>query len=61
MGLGKTFQIISLILHDICENKNNNLENNNESMATIIICPLSVMSNWESQIENHIKENRLKI
>ncbi|KAF2876283.1 SNF2 family N-terminal domain-containing protein [Massariosphaeria phaeospora] len=52
MGLGKTIQVISLIMadralgrraKDICD-------------ATLILAPVSVMSNWSTQMKKHIKE-----
>ncbi|KAL7950075.1 SNF2 family N-terminal domain-containing protein [Trichoderma barbatum] len=43
MGLGKTLQIISLIL-------------TGGPGSTLIVAPVSVMSNWEQQIRRHIKE-----
>lgn len=46
MGLGKTLQIISLIL-------------TGGSGSTLIIAPVSVMSNWEQQIRRHVHEERL--
>ncbi|KAG6039818.1 hypothetical protein E4U41_002064 [Claviceps citrina] len=42
MGLGKTVQIISLIL-------------TGGSGTTLIVAPVSVMSNWKQQIERHVK------
>ncbi|KAG5983371.1 hypothetical protein E4U55_000109 [Claviceps digitariae] len=42
MGLGKTLQIISLIL-------------TGGSGTTLIVAPVSVMSNWKQQIERHVK------
>lgn len=47
MGLGKTIQIIALILADPHRSK----------QPTLIIAPLSVMSNWSGQMEAHVKEN----
>lgn len=44
MGLGKTLQIISLILSDGLENG-----------PTLIVAPVSVLSNWEQQIKFHVK------
>jgi SWI/SNF-related matrix-associated actin-dependent regulator of chromatin subfamily A3 len=41
MGLGKTLQIISLIL-------------TGGSGSTLIVAPVSVMSNWEQQIRRHV-------
>lgn len=43
MGLGKTLQIISLIL-------------TGGAGSTLIVAPVSVMSNWEQQIRRHVKE-----
>ena len=47
MGLGKTLEMISLIVAD------------NEKFGrgtTLIVAPLSVMSNWTGQIATHVKE-----
>ncbi|TLD30553.1 hypothetical protein PspLS_02819 [Pyricularia sp. CBS 133598] len=44
MGLGKTLQIISLIL-------------TGGSGPTLIVAPMTVMSNWSKQIENHVYED----
>lgn len=58
MGLGKTVQMISLILTDN-ERKGGSGSDNG---ATLIVAPLSVMSNWEQQIKLHVKaENALKV
>lgn len=49
MGLGKTLQLISLILQG-------------GPGSTLILAPVSVMSNWSQQIERHIKvEHSLKV
>jgi SWI/SNF-related matrix-associated actin-dependent regulator of chromatin subfamily A3 len=49
MGLGKTLQVISVILQG-------------GPGTTLILAPVSVMSNWVQQIEKHIKkENALKV
>ncbi|EXJ83871.1 hypothetical protein A1O1_07499 [Capronia coronata CBS 617.96] len=45
MGLGKTIQIISLIMADPRKN----------GQPTLIIAPLSVMSNWSQQAALHVK------
>ena len=51
IGLGKTLQIISLISthpgHVASE----------FSRATLIVCPLSVISNWVHQIQQHAGDN----
>ncbi|KUJ16374.1 putative SWI/SNF-related matrix-associated actin-dependent regulator of chromatin subfamily A member 3-like 1 [Mollisia scopiformis] len=44
MGLGKTLQIISVILEG-------------GPGTTLIIAPVSVMSNWAQQIERHVKKD----
>ncbi|KAI6382048.1 hypothetical protein MCOR25_000925 [Pyricularia grisea] len=44
MGLGKTLQIISLIL-------------TGGPGPTLIVAPMTVMSNWSQQIENHVYED----
>ncbi|PHH87241.1 hypothetical protein CDD83_9133 [Cordyceps sp. RAO-2017] len=46
MGLGKTLQIISLIL-------------TGGSGTTLIVSPVSVMSNWKQQIERHVKPDHM--
>lgn len=45
MGLGKTLQVISLILEG-------------GSGTSLIVAPVSVMSNWAQQMERHIKEEK---
>ena len=46
MGLEKTIQIISLIVADQEKNKNGD---NEYGTMTLIVAPLSVMSNWSEQ------------
>ncbi|KAJ3944464.1 uncharacterized protein N0V96_005996 [Colletotrichum fioriniae] len=46
MGLGKTLQVISLIL-------------TGGAGPTLIVAPLSVMSNWDQQIRRHVKKEHL--
>lgn len=48
MGLGKTLQIISLIVADPKAN----------GKPTLIISPLSVMSNWSGQAEAHVNSKQ---
>jgi SWI/SNF-related matrix-associated actin-dependent regulator of chromatin subfamily A3 len=55
MGLGKTVQIISLILSGLESNMNK--PGQGETHATLVIAPLSVMSNWRTQIEQHVRED----
>ncbi|KAI0132209.1 helicase-like protein [Xylariales sp. AK1849] len=46
MGLGKTLQIISLVLAQGLK-----------SGPTLIVAPVSVLSNWEQQMRFHVKED----
>jgi SWI/SNF-related matrix-associated actin-dependent regulator of chromatin subfamily A3 len=52
MGLGKTIQVISLIM----ASRELKVQQSGFSSTTLIISPLSVMSNWTQQIERHVKE-----
>jgi SWI/SNF-related matrix-associated actin-dependent regulator of chromatin subfamily A3 len=47
MGLGKTLEMISLIVADA--------EKSSERGTTLVVAPLSVMSNWTTQIEAHVQ------
>ncbi len=55
MGLGKTIQVISLIMAD----RALNLKAADATNATLILAPVSVMSNWSSQMKKHIKEEHM--
>ncbi|KAK8177376.1 SNF2 family N-terminal domain-containing protein [Phyllosticta citrichinensis] len=58
MGLGKTVQIISLIMADRALHGGKEAEGH----ATLILAPLSVMSNWSTQIERHVQpEHQLRV
>lgn len=48
MGLGKTIQVLSLIAADP----------NRTEQPTLIVAPLSVMSNWTKQADVHFKKNK---
>jgi len=50
MGLGKTIQVISLIM-------SGRKAAQGVSNATLILAPMSVMSNWSEQINKHIDNN----
>lgn len=52
MGLGKTIQTISLIMADRALGR----KAGDACNATLILAPVSVMSNWSSQMKKHIKE-----
>ncbi|KAK5459678.1 hypothetical protein LTS15_003807 [Exophiala xenobiotica] len=49
MGLGKTIQMIALIMADP----------HKDGQPTLIIAPLSVMSNWSHQASHHVKKKYL--
>ncbi|KAF1929812.1 uncharacterized protein M421DRAFT_419589 [Didymella exigua CBS 183.55] len=51
MGLGKTIQVISLIMAD----KELGRRASGVADATLILAPVSVMSNWTTQMKRHIK------
>lgn len=59
MGLGKTLEMISLIV----QSRNREASNkSDESQATLIVAPLSVMSNWADQIAKHTaKDHQLRV
>jgi SWI/SNF-related matrix-associated actin-dependent regulator of chromatin subfamily A3 len=58
MGLGKTIQTISLIMAD----RQLGRRAPDASNATLILAPVSVMSNWSTQIKKHVKdEHALRI
>ncbi len=46
MGLGKTIELIALILHERNVNKRKLSSN-----PTLLICPMSVVGNWQKEIE----------
>jgi SWI/SNF-related matrix-associated actin-dependent regulator of chromatin subfamily A3 len=54
MGLGKTIQVISLIMAD---RELRIPVQFGMSSATLIISPLSVMSNWTQQIQRHVQDS----
>lgn len=57
MGLGKTLQMISLIVTDPAEERKlvpAPLKMDGCTGGTLIIAPLSVMSNWANQIAQHV-------
>lgn len=48
MGLGKTIQIIALI----CANQNTTKSGKSKSRATLVVCPVSLMTQWEEEINS---------
>ncbi|WVQ99528.1 hypothetical protein IAU59_006664 [Kwoniella sp. CBS 9459] len=55
MGLGKTLTALSLVL----ATKKETTGDGKSSNATLIVCPLSVLSNWEKQIQDHVAPGQL--
>jgi SNF2 family DNA or RNA helicase len=45
MGLGKTIEFISLLLHD------RELENCSSKSPSLLICPMSIVGNWQREVE----------
>ncbi|GAA5997106.1 hypothetical protein JCM5350_005383 [Sporobolomyces pararoseus] len=63
MGLGKTMQTIALICtDDTGEGVLSKPEDPDERFddMTLIVCPLSVASNWTDQFQQHVGKKRLK-
>ena len=50
MGLGKTLQVIALIVADMDLRQNRNTSYTDVSETTLIVAPVSVMSNWSTQV-----------
>jgi SNF2 family DNA or RNA helicase len=53
MGLGKTLQTIGLIL--------SNPPGKGAARCTLIVAPVTVMSNWKIQIEKFVKPGQLNV
>ncbi|CCX16895.1 Similar to Helicase-like transcription factor; acc. no. Q14527 [Pyronema omphalodes CBS 100304] len=66
MGLGKTLQTISLIVADVDKEKelefDKKVDTSECTAGTLILCPVSVMSNWTDQMAQHVApEHELKV
>jgi len=72
MGLGKTLSTLSRIVATVSEARAFGEQNlpkdlldsdvvERNACGTLIICPKSVLSNWDEQIRTHIKRNKLKV
>ncbi|CAD0048283.1 unnamed protein product [Aureobasidium pullulans] len=55
MGLGKTLEMISLLVSDL---EDFSPGQQGELGATLIVAPLSVMSNWSDQIARHVRKDQ---
>eukprot|EP00761_Pharyngomonas_kirbyi_P010271 gb/GECH01010291.1/.p1 GENE.gb/GECH01010291.1/~~gb/GECH01010291.1/.p1 ORF type:complete len:1033 (+),score=245.46 gb/GECH01010291.1/:1-3099(+) len=58
MGLGKTIEILALIVTNPCPMKRMNIHSSSRnktihSKATLIVCPLSLASQWMSEIQSN--------
>jgi DNA repair protein RAD5 len=50
MGLGKTIEVLSLIHSHRFEKENDCAGNIPKTKATLIVCPLNVLSQWKSEV-----------
>ena len=62
MGLGKTLSILSLITDDVswCVAREWANQKPYRSRATLLVCPLSTIANWEEQLHRHVEPGVLK-
>ena len=63
MGLGKTLSVLALIASTTGQAASWAREADTERKripATLLICPLSVVSNWEEQVGTHLKKGSLR-
>jgi SNF2 family DNA or RNA helicase len=69
MGLGKTLSILSLVVASMSEARKfamcpppiaHNARLKTNAHSTLLICPLSVVANWEIQLKDHIKPDSVK-
>ncbi|KIW00157.1 uncharacterized protein PV09_08333 [Verruconis gallopava] len=69
MGLGKSLSMLSLVVDSkeeaidfskLASHAADNPSLKASSRATLLICPLSVVSNWETQIKDHLAPDALK-
>jgi transcription termination factor 2 len=60
MGLGKTLTMISLIMKDT-ETKLHHETDLLPTSGTLVVCPASVVMQWESEIQNRVEYGRLSV
>ena len=65
MGLGKTLAILALTVSSLDKANNfaqsNLFEGKRAIRATLLICPKSVVGNWQDQIATHLKDDLLSV
>lgn len=61
MGLGKTLQIIALIAADYNQPTQQLQQAQEKVKPTLIVCPLSVVRNWQEQLERHVSPGHLTV
>ncbi|KAI8910476.1 SNF2 family N-terminal domain-containing protein [Gorgonomyces haynaldii] len=69
MGVGKTLQMIALILSTLPSQPLTQPKRKDDipgrgiypSKSTLIVCPLSTVSNWEEQVQTHTKNRALSV
>ena len=55
MGLGKTLSCLALIAFTKMEEKEK------DQRPTLVVCPLSVIQNWERQVEDHLEPETCRV
>eukprot|EP01130_Rhizamoeba_saxonica_P018421 TRINITY_DN9210_c0_g1_i1.p1 TRINITY_DN9210_c0_g1~~TRINITY_DN9210_c0_g1_i1.p1 ORF type:complete len:829 (-),score=168.41 TRINITY_DN9210_c0_g1_i1:45-2531(-) len=66
MGMGKTIEMLSLMLtnrfnHDTDEMPQFSEEGLVNTRASLVVCPLSLIHQWESEIKNHSTPGSMKV
>ena len=60
MGLGKTLTTLALILATSSQGRSfQQADPNHRSSATLVICPVSTLSNWKHEIDHHFAKNSI--
>ncbi|CAI4210531.1 unnamed protein product [Parascedosporium putredinis] len=65
MGLGKTLSILSLVVTSLDDSRKWGTKSPltklvRNTKATLLVCPLSTITNWEEQIKQHVKPGTIK-
>lgn len=59
MGLGKTLTMISLVLKLKAEKENE--EKGNRDGGTLVICPASLLNQWDAEITRRVRFGELDV